>query len=109
MAIARTILKRPLIVMLDEATSALDTETERAIQESLDKVCTNRTSLVIAHRLSTVVHADEIVVLREGEIVERGVHADLLQNRGAYFDMWNAQAAAIEDAQDADVHSTTTA
>jgi ATP-binding cassette subfamily B (MDR/TAP) protein 6 len=83
--------------MLDEATSALDTETERAIQDSLNRVCTNRTSIVIAHRLSTVVHADEIVVLKEGEIVERGIHTDLINLRGAYFNMWNAQATASEE------------
>lgn len=71
-AIARTLLKAPQIALLDEATSALDTQTERNIQEQLDKMCSNRTTIIVAHRLSTVIHADEILVLREGEIIERG-------------------------------------
>jgi ABC-type transport system involved in Fe-S cluster assembly fused permease/ATPase subunit len=71
-AIARTLLKSPAIVLLDEATSALDTQTERNIQAALNTVCANRTTIVVAHRLSTVIHADEILVLKEGEIVERG-------------------------------------
>lgn len=71
-AIARTLLKSPAVVLLDEATSALDTQTERNIQAALNRVCTNRTTIVVAHRLSTVIHADEILVLVEGEIVERG-------------------------------------
>jgi ABC-type transport system involved in Fe-S cluster assembly fused permease/ATPase subunit len=71
-AIARTLLKSPAIVLLDEATSALDTQTERNIQAALNRVCANRTTIVVAHRLSTVIHADEILVLKEGEIVERG-------------------------------------
>jgi ABC-type transport system involved in Fe-S cluster assembly fused permease/ATPase subunit len=71
-AIARTLLKSPAIVLLDEATSALDTQTERNIQAALNKVCANRTTIVVAHRLSTIIHADEILVLKEGEIVERG-------------------------------------
>jgi len=71
-AIARTLLKSPAIVLLDEATSALDTQTERNIQTALNRVCANRTTIVVAHRLSTIIHADEILVLKEGEIVERG-------------------------------------
>lgn len=71
-AIARTLLKSPSIVLLDEATSALDTQTERNIQAALNRVCANRTTIVVAHRLSTIIHADEILVLKEGEIVERG-------------------------------------
>lgn len=71
-AIARTILKSPSVVLLDEATSALDTQTERNIQAALNQVCKNRTTVIVAHRLSTVIHADEILVLKEGEIVERG-------------------------------------
>jgi ABC-type transport system involved in Fe-S cluster assembly fused permease/ATPase subunit len=71
-AIARTLLKSPAVVLLDEATSALDTQTERNIQAALNRVCTNRTTIVVAHRLSTVIHADEMLVLVEGEIVERG-------------------------------------
>jgi ATP-binding cassette subfamily B (MDR/TAP) protein 6 len=71
-AIARTLLKSPAVVLLDEATSALDTQTERNIQAALNSVCSSRTTIVVAHRLSTVIHADEILVLKEGEIVERG-------------------------------------
>lgn len=71
-AIARTILKSPSVVLLDEATSALDTQTERNIQAALNQVCKNRTTVIVAHRLSTIIHADEILVLKEGEIVERG-------------------------------------
>lgn len=71
-AIARTLLKSPAIVLLDEATSALDTQTERHIQAALHRVCADRTTIIVAHRLSTIIHADEILVLKEGEIVERG-------------------------------------
>uniref|UniRef100_A0A1B0CZW1 ATP-binding cassette sub-family B member 6 n=1 Tax=Phlebotomus papatasi TaxID=29031 RepID=A0A1B0CZW1_PHLPP len=81
-AIARTILKSPSIVLLDEATSALDTKTERNIQSALRKVCANRTTIIVAHRLSTIIHADEIVVLKDGVIVERGCHEDLLLKDG---------------------------
>jgi ATP-binding cassette subfamily B protein len=87
-AIARTILKRPAILLFDEATSALDTHTEQEIQKSLDEVSANRTTLVIAHRLSTVVGADEIIVLDQGQICERGRHAELLAKEGAYAAMW---------------------
>ncbi len=90
-AIARTILKAPPILVLDEATSALDTFTEREIQEALDRVSKGRTTLVIAHRLSTVVNADEILVLDKGEIVERGAHGALLARGGVYAAMWNRQ------------------
>jgi ABC-type transport system involved in Fe-S cluster assembly fused permease/ATPase subunit len=93
-AIARTILKNPPILLLDEATSALDTHTEREIQSALREVSRNRTTLVIAHRLSTVVDADEILVLDHGEIVERGRHGDLLAKGGAYAAMWNRQREA---------------
>ncbi|MEQ8194373.1 MAG: ABC transporter ATP-binding protein/permease, partial [Rhodospirillales bacterium] len=95
-AIARTILKSPSILLFDEATSALDTHTEREIQASLDQVSADHTTLVIAHRLSTVVSADEIIVLREGEIVERGRHADLLARNGEYAAMWKRQQEAAE-------------
>lgn len=84
-AIARTILKAPQIVLLDEATSALDTQTERNIQSALAKVCANRTTIIVAHRLSTIIHADEILVLKEGVIIERGNHEDLLQQNGNYY------------------------
>ena len=93
-AIARTILKNPPILLLDEATSALDTGTEREIQSALNEVSRNRTSLVIAHRLSTVVDADEILVLDHGEIIERGRHSELLARNGHYAAMWNKQREA---------------
>lgn len=95
-AIARTILKGPPILILDEATSALDTKTEQDIQSALDAVAMNRTTLVIAHRLSTVVKADEIIVLRNGEIAERGTHYRLLAKQGLYAQMWNRQREATE-------------
>ncbi len=90
-AIARTILKSPPILVLDEATSALDTFTEREIQEALETISKGRTTLVIAHRLSTVVNADEILVLDKGRIVERGAHVVLLAKGGIYAAMWNRQ------------------
>jgi len=93
-AIARTILKAPSILLFDEATSALDTHTEREIQQSLREVSRNRTTLVIAHRLSTVVDADEIIVLEAGQIVERGRHGDLLAADGTYAAMWRRQQEA---------------
>ncbi|XP_050756343.1 ATP-binding cassette sub-family B member 6 isoform X3 [Gymnogyps californianus] len=95
-AIARTILKGPRIILLDEATSALDTETERNIQASLAKVCAHRTTIVVAHRLSTVVGADQILVLKDGRIVERGRHEELLQKGGVYAGMWLQQQAGDE-------------
>ncbi len=95
-AIARTILKQPPILLLDEATSALDSYTEKEIQDALERVSRNRTTLVIAHRLSTVVGADEIIVLNEGEIAERGTHAELLNAHGLYAGMWNRQREAEE-------------
>ncbi|MFN7664735.1 MAG: ABCB family ABC transporter ATP-binding protein/permease [Inhella sp.] len=91
-AIARTLLKNPPILIFDEATSALDSHNERAIQAQLDAVGQNKTVLVIAHRLSTVVDADQILVLEAGRIVERGRHAELLARGGAYARMWNLQA-----------------
>jgi ATP-binding cassette subfamily B protein len=93
-AIARTILKNPPILLLDEATSALDTGTEREIQSALNEVSRNRTSLVIAHRLSTVVDADQILVLDHGMIIERGRHSELLALGGHYAAMWNKQREA---------------
>jgi len=95
-AIARTILKAPPILILDEATSALDTATEQEIQTALDFVSKGRTTVVIAHRLSTVVSADEIIVLKEGMIAERGRHADLLAQNGLYASMWDRQREATE-------------
>jgi ATP-binding cassette subfamily B protein len=93
-AIARTILKAPPILLLDEATSALDSYTEKEIQDALDKVSENRTTLVIAHRLSTVVGADEIIVLDDGQIAERGTHRNLLDKNGLYAGLWRQQREA---------------
>ncbi|CDN47195.1 ABCB family ABC transporter ATP-binding protein/permease [Neorhizobium galegae] len=95
-AIARTVLKAPPILILDEATSALDTTTEHEIQSALDVVSRNRTTLVIAHRLSTVIGADEIIVLRDGRIAERGTHSSLLDQNGLYASMWNRQREAVQ-------------
>jgi ATP-binding cassette, subfamily B, heavy metal transporter len=98
-AIARTLLKDPPILILDEATSALDSRTEAAIQATLRDVAARRTSIVIAHRLSTVVDADQIVVLDHGRVVERGTHAQLLRKRGLYADMWERQQSEREEAE----------
>jgi ATP-binding cassette subfamily B protein len=95
-SIARTILKGPPILVLDEATSALDSFTEQEIQAALRKVSINRTTVVIAHRLSTVVEADEIIVLDAGKIAERGTHNQLLRKKGVYSAMWNRQREAEE-------------
>ena len=95
-AIARTILKNPKILVFDEATSALDSHTEKEIQSSLYEVAKNRTTLMIAHRLSTVIHADEILVLKKGEIIERGTHTHLLNLGGEYASMWNKQQEVRE-------------
>jgi ATP-binding cassette subfamily B protein len=96
-AIGRALLKGPAILMFDEATSALDTKTEREIQKSLDEVSKDRTALVIAHRLSTVVGADEILVLEDGRIVERGRHEALLARGGVYAAMWQRQQTAAQE------------
>ncbi|MDW9622402.1 ABC transporter ATP-binding protein/permease [Sinorhizobium meliloti] len=95
-AIARTILKAPPILILDEATSALDTKTEQEIQAALDIVSRNRTTLVIAHRLSTVINADEIIVLKDGVIAERGTHGELIDRGGLYASMWSRQREATQ-------------
>ncbi|WEJ99026.1 MAG: ABC transporter ATP-binding protein/permease [Candidatus Sphingomonas phytovorans] len=96
-AIARTLLKNPPILILDEATSALDSRTEAEIQATLEDIGRGRSTIVIAHRLSTVVDADEIVVLEAGRVVERGSHATLLRQDGLYAEMWNRQAQEREE------------
>jgi ATP-binding cassette, subfamily B, heavy metal transporter len=103
-AIARTILKAPRILLFDEATSALDTHTEKEIQASLREVSAGRTTLIIAHRLSTVVDADEILVLDDGRIVERGGHAQLLVRGDVYADMW-ARQQEVEEAREVLEHA----
>ncbi len=92
MSIARAVLKNPPILILDEATSALDTESERLVQDALDKLMKNRTTLVIAHRLSTIMHADEIIVLSNGKIEERGTHEDLITMNGLYKNLQDLQS-----------------
>ena len=90
-AIARTILKNPPMLLFDEATSSLDTNTEREIQKALAKVSRKKTTLMIAHRLSTIIDADEIIVLEKGQIVERGTHKSLLNKKGVYYKLWQMQ------------------
>ena len=92
--IARAILKDPEILLLDEATSALDSTTEAEVQKALDIAAEGRTTIIVAHRLSTVVHADQILVLQNGSIVERGRHEDLLANKSVYAEMWERQSSA---------------
>ncbi|WP_419878489.1 ABC transporter ATP-binding protein [Brevibacillus centrosporus] len=90
-AIARVFLRDPGILILDEATSALDLESEHMIQESLARLTKGRTTIIVAHRLSTITHADKIVVMKEGLIVEQGKHEELLENRGVYHGLWSVQ------------------
>ena len=97
-AIARTLLKNPSILILDEATSALDSVTEREIQSALDNVSKDRTTLVIAHRLSTIVNAEKIMVMNEGTVTEQGTHKQLLKKRGLYAKLWKQQAKRPADA-----------
>lgn len=98
-AIARTLLKQPSLLIFDEATSALDSKTEKAIQEELTRLAINRSALVIAHRLSTVVDAHQILVMDAGEIVERGTHYELIALGGKYFEMWQLQQREVDSAQ----------
>ncbi len=100
-AIARTVLKNPAILIFDEATSALDSRTERVIQTELEAIAADRTTLVIAHRLSTIVYADQILVMDHGRIVERGTHAELLARNGGYARMWELQSRDSERAAEA--------
>ena len=96
-AIARTLLKNPPIMVFDEATSALDSANERAIQAELQSAAKNRTALVIAHRLSTVVDAHQILVMEAGRILERGAHAELVAAGGRYTEMWRLQQSRAEE------------
>ncbi|WP_024303114.1 ABC transporter ATP-binding protein/permease [Pseudogulbenkiania sp. MAI-1] len=98
-AIARTILKNPPILVFDEATSALDSRTEKAIQHELAEISANRTTLIIAHRLSTVVDADEIVVMDGGRVIERGSHRQLIEQNGRYAEMWLLQQESEREAE----------
>ena len=104
-AIARTLLKKPALLIFDEATSALDSKTERAFQEELFNLARNRTTLIIAHRLSTVVHADQILVMDQGKIIERGTHQHLLQANGRYTSMWQMQESSLSAPDDSGVNS----
>ncbi len=90
-AIARVFLRDPGILILDEATSALDLESEHTIQESLSRLAKGRTTLIVAHRLSTITHADKIIVMKEGQIVEEGTHEQLLERKGVYYGLWSVQ------------------
>lgn len=91
-AIARAVLKNPAILLLDEATSALDVESERVVQQALDRLMKNRTTVMVAHRLSTIKNADQISVLQDGKIIDQGTHSTLTENRnGAYYRLINIQ------------------
>ena len=91
-AIARAVLKNPEILLLDEATSALDVESERIVQQALDRLMRNRTTVVVAHRLSTIKNADQISIIQEGKIIEQGTHSSLVENKdGAYFKLVRLQ------------------
>ncbi|MGL6169580.1 MAG: ABC transporter ATP-binding protein, partial [Fusobacteriaceae bacterium] len=96
LAIARALIQNPEIMILDEATSALDTESERLVQDALDKLMKNRTTFVIAHRLSTIIGADKIVVMKNGEIQEVGTHGELLEKGGMYKNLYNIQFGSKE-------------
>jgi ATP-binding cassette, subfamily B, heavy metal transporter len=98
-AIARTLLKNPPVLIFDEATSALDSANERAIQEELRSAARNKTALVVAHRLSTVVDAHQILVMELGCIVERGSHAELLAQDGRYAQMWRLQQSTADETE----------
>ena len=95
-AIARAILKRPAILVFDEATSSLDSATEQAIQRTLRQISASTTTLVVAHRLSTITDADQILVMGQGKVIERGSHGELLQKNGEYRRMWDLQLETAE-------------
>jgi len=97
LAIARAILKNPAILLLDEATSSLDSESEAQVQDALMRLMENRTTFVIAHRLSTVQHADHILVLDEGKIVEQGTHLQLIDQNGLYSHLYELQFRDLDE------------
>ena len=97
MAIARVALMQPRILILDEATSSVDTRTERLIQKAFEGLLKGRTSFVIAHRLSTIRNANQVLVLKDGEIIERGTHSSLLEKKGAYYDLYMSQFRREEE------------
>jgi ABC-type multidrug transport system fused ATPase/permease subunit len=90
-AIARAILKRPQIIVLDEATSAVDSAIEQLIQDAFRELCRGRTTFIVAHRLSTIIRADRILVIKDGEIIENGSHDELIHAKGNYTDLWSKQ------------------
>ncbi len=96
MAIARAAIADPPVLILDEATSSIDTRTERIVQDGMDRLMQGRTTFVIAHRLSTVKNADCIMVLEQGEIIERGTHEELLQKKGRYYQLYTGNALLAE-------------
>jgi ATP-binding cassette subfamily B protein len=106
-SIARAVLDDPEILILDEATSHVDNETEALIQTRLKDLVVDRTTFAIAHRLSTVRHADQILVLEDGEIVERGTHEDLLEENGLYASLWNVQVGKVDSLPAEFVHCVT--
>ena len=95
-AIARAVLKDAPLLVLDAAPAAVDNETEAALQRSIERICRDRTTIVIAHRLSTVRHADRILVLEEGKVVEDGRHEDLLKLNGVYARLWSVQTGEVQ-------------